>query len=54
MTVLEAACCGTTPVVYRGTACQEVAQAHGGIAVEPGAQHLLEAVIRLKQKKEAQ
>ena len=53
MTVLEAACCGTTPIVYRGTACQEVAQAHGGIAVEPGAQHLLEAVIRLKQKKEA-
>lgn len=52
MTVLEAACCGTTPIVYQGTACQEVALAHGGIAVAPGPEHLLEAVLQLKQKKE--
>ena len=52
MTVLESACCGTTPIVYRGTACQEVAQENGGICVERGADHLLEAILQLKQQKE--
>lgn len=52
MTVLESACCGTTPLVYRGTACQEVAQANGGLCVERGADHLLEAILHLKQQKE--
>ena len=35
MTTLEAVSCGTPAIVYRGTACEEVAQRFGGTAVEP-------------------
>ena len=48
MTVLEAVCCGTTPIVYRGTACQEVADAHGGISVPKGPEHLAQAIQTLR------
>ena len=44
MTILEAACCGTASVVYQGTACEEVAAQHGGIAVPRGAEHLYRAI----------
>lgn len=44
MTVLEAACCGTPVIVYRGTACEEVAQQFGGVAVEVGAENIAEAI----------
>ncbi len=44
MTVLEAACCGTPVIVYRGTACEEVAQSFGGVAVEVGAENIAEAI----------
>lgn len=44
MTVLEAACCGTPVIVYRGTACEEVAQQFGGVAVEVGAESIAEAI----------
>ena len=47
MTVLEAACCGTRPIVYENTACQEVAQAHGGIVVPKGPEHLARAIAAL-------
>ena len=50
MTVLEAACCGTTPIVYRGTACQEVAQEHGGICVDRGPAHLAEAILSVQKE----
>ena len=46
MTVLEALCCGTTPVVYEGTACAEVTGQFGGIAVPRGPKYLAEAVTR--------
>ena len=36
MTTLEALKCGTKPIVYAGTACEEVAAQFGGIAVERG------------------
>ena len=52
MTVLEAASCGTTPIVYQGTACQEVAEAHGGIAVPKGPEHLAEAIKALMRREE--
>lgn len=52
MTVLEAACCGTTPIVYQGTACQEVAEAHGGVAVPRGAEHLASAIVALMRREE--
>ena len=51
MTVLEAALCGTTPLVYRGTACQEVAQAQGGILADRGPEHLAEAILQLQKEK---
>lgn len=44
MTTLEAMACGTKAVVYRDTACEEIAAAFGGIAVPQGAEHLLAAV----------
>ena len=46
MTVLEAACCGTDSVVYRDTACEEVAALFGGIAVPRGAENLYQAIIQ--------
>ena len=51
MTVLEAALCGTTPLVYRGTACQEVAQAQGGILADRGPEHLAKAILQLQKEK---
>lgn len=50
MTVLEAECCGTKAVVYQDTACEEVANEFGGIAVPRGAQHLKEAVLQLTEE----
>ena len=47
MTVLEACCCGTSPVVYRDTACEEVVTEFGGIAVPRGAEHLRDAIGKL-------
>ena len=44
MTVLEAQCCGTTSIVYAGSACAEVAHQFGGIVVPRGPEHLYEAV----------
>ena len=44
MTVLEARCCGTEVIVYQETACEEVVNQFGGIAVPRGAEHLLEAI----------
>ncbi len=53
LTTLEAHCCGTPAVVYRNTACQEIAEQFGGLAVPQGAKHLHEAVLRLcKEEKE--
>ena len=47
MTTLEAQYCGTKAVVYRDTACEEIAEEFGGIAVPWGAEHLYEAVLKL-------
>ncbi len=50
LTTLEAHCCGTPSVVYENTACQEIAEQFGGIAVPRGARHLLEAVKTLTRE----
>lgn len=50
MTTLEANCCGTPAVVYRDTACEEIACQFGGLAVEPGAENLLKAVLTLTKE----
>ena len=47
MTVLEACCCGCKTVVYEDTACEEVANLYGGIAVPRGPEHLKDAILKL-------
>ena len=51
MTVLEARCCGTEAVVYQGTACEEIVDQFGGLAVPRGAANLLGAVLALTKEK---
>lgn len=48
MTTLEASCCGTPAIVYRDTACEEIARQFGGLAVERG--DLLSAVLTLTKE----
>lgn len=50
MTSLEAACCGTPAIVYRGTACEEAAAIYGGIAVERGAENLYHAILQVMEE----
>ena len=45
MTTLEAISCGTPAIVYRGTACEEVVEQYGGIAVETDP-HAIAAALR--------
>ena len=47
MTTLEAQYCGTKALVYADTACQEIAEAFGGIVVPWGAEHLYDAVMQI-------
>jgi len=47
MTAMEARACGTEAVVYQDTACEEIVDQFGGIAVPKGAKHLLAAVEKL-------
>ena len=44
MTTLEALYCGTTPIVYQGTACEEIVREFGGVAVPSGAENIYRAV----------
>lgn len=44
MTAMEARCCGTEAVVYKNTACEEIVNRFGGIAVERGAENLCAAI----------
>ena len=44
MTTLEALYCGTIPIVYQGTACEEIVREFGGIAVPSGAENIYRAV----------
>ena len=50
MTAMEARCCGTEAVVYENTACEEIVNQFGGIAVPRGAEHLLAAIQRLTEE----
>ncbi len=47
MTAMEARCCGTEAIVYKDTACEEIVNQFGGIAVERGAENLKRAILRL-------
>ncbi len=50
MTTLEARCCGTEAIVYQGTACEEIVEKFGGIAVPKGAEHLRQAILTLTKE----
>jgi len=47
MTTVEALACGTPAIVYKGTACEEIAEKYGGVAVEQNADALLEAIKKM-------
>lgn len=40
MTTVEALACGTKVIVYKNTACEEIASQRGGIVIEPGANNI--------------
>ena len=50
MTAMEARCCGTEAVVYEDTACEEIVNQFGGIAVPKGAENLYAAVKKLTEE----
>ena len=50
MTIAEADACGTPSLVYRGTACEEVALSCGGRAVEQGPEHLRDEILKMAQE----
>ena len=50
MTAMEARCCGTEAVVYQDTACEEIVNQFGGIAVPRGARNLYLAVRELTKE----
>ena len=53
MTAMEARCCGTEAIVYQDTACEEIVNRFGGVAVPKGAEHLCAAIEKLtKEEKE--
>ena len=47
LTTLEALSCGTPAIVYKNTACEEVANLYGGIAVEQSINALKTAIEQL-------
>ena len=51
MTAMEARCCGTEAIVYQDTACEEIVNQFGGIAVPKGPEHLYAAIQNLRKEK---
>ncbi|MGM9642822.1 MAG: glycosyltransferase [Eubacteriales bacterium] len=50
MTTIEALACGTQVIVYKDTACEEIANEYGGIVVEQNLEELKDAVLKLLSK----
>lgn len=50
MTTIEALACGTPVVVYKDTACEEIANEYGGIVVEQNVEVLKDTVLKLLSK----
>ena len=50
MTAMEARCCGTEAIVYQDTACEEIVNQFGGIAVPKGAEYLYAAVKKITEE----
>jgi glycosyltransferase involved in cell wall biosynthesis len=53
MTAMEARCCGTEAIVYSDTACEEIVNQFGGIAVPKGPKHLYAAIQNLMEEKKS-
>ena len=53
MTAMEARCCGTEAIVYENTACEEIVNQFGGIAVPRGPEHLLTAIHKLTEEEKS-
>lgn len=49
MTAMEARACGTEAIVYQDTACEEIVNQFGGLAVPKGAQNLYAAIKKLTE-----
>jgi len=47
LTTLEAIKCGTPTIVYKDTACEEVARLYGGIVVEPNVADIYKAITNM-------
>jgi len=52
LTAVEARACGTEAVVYKNTACEEIADKLGGVAVEQNVEALLAAIREIAGRKE--
>ena len=50
MTTVEAIACGTPAIVFRNTACEEIVNRYGGIAVEANTQAILEDIYQLEAR----
>lgn len=50
LTTLEAVSCGTRVIVYRGTACEEVVNQYGGVAVNPNPEAIARELLRQKSE----
>ncbi len=48
MTTIEAKACGTEAIVYKGTACEEIVNNQGGIAVTPGVENIKLAIFSIR------
>lgn len=51
LTTLEAIYCGTFPIVYKDTACEEVVSTYGGVAVERGVENIFSEIMLIKDRK---
>ena len=50
MTAMEARSCGTEAIVYQNTACEEIVEKFGGVAVPMGPEHLRDAIFKLTKE----
>lgn len=50
LTTVEALYCGTKAIVYKDTACEEIAEKYGGIVVEQSTEAIFEAIKALLNK----
>ncbi len=52
LTTVEALSCGTYPIVYKNTACEEVVNCYGGMAVEQDVNEVVKAIKSFYKKSE--